>query len=861
MKITLDELKRTVMYELLPIDEMRFLTDSNYLVFYYWYDDTISEITDIQGVKIVNDITFNLNRNPPLHGGNQPYSLGYFQAPFDTQNVLFYQFLKYYFSYARKLVDKNSEHYRVNNPILLQFFAKAKASDLESIEARQKNTMYENVFRINSRSSYVNAVERFVRANNQVLEPLYLVSDAIETYYSKIKNKSFYGGCLDKIVMAVGMPQGGLIAEQSGKLRYLYVGENSKLSKEDASLKEAKEMLRSNFSYNEIYAKTNWFFNKHDQKWRKTVIDKDVTIPNLPVNTMFMKSDSKFKKDEADIFRYMNDSDSASIQKLLADGWDIYLSDVLKHPTLYKHYPSLFQLPIFYGVNNRGMGEGDYSFYYNPKGYLMMIGNEAHFDFKTVLLHEVQHAIQGIEGFAQGGNRFVAKMIQAIGGENVKGYYYAQKKITQLYKLGATSNGRYSYEQFNRIFLKIGKLKNSVSESEYYSDIDNAINILLNLYLNAKGSAKTDLENYLGTDVSALMELILGYYQKAQQSSTRLVGQGYSRQDISTIFFKSYEGLAGELESRDVQHNVEIEEEILGYVTPLTSESIKEKDITSVFEDLLTDEKLPPVIKGAIENIEDEKYIMHLFESVSAQPILHELGHIVADLMGRSAVDLTIANNLNAKQIVDNGGIEETFCELFLCYLAKQNFTPRFTNDLVKGRTLMDVTIFDEDFGRMFLPKVNEAQEKELSQRLFFVEKLRELVENTMIEVPKEEIVEQMVNEPLSEDIEVVQETPIATESSTELEPEEQAVEVAVADELPSFIERLKGMFKEDNEWHFINTMVNGHSVKAKFFIGKKEVDVQILKIDYLHHSLKGNYMGKKETLNQMIDKFNTTLK
>ena len=653
----------------------------------------------------------------------------------------------------------------------MQFFANAKITDLASIEARQKNTMFENVFKINSRSSYVNAVERFVRGSNQVLEPIYLVSDAIETYYNSLKNKSFYGGCLDKIVMAVGMPNGGLISEQSGKLRYLYVGENSKLSKEDASLNEAKEMLRNNFSYSEIYAKTNWFFNKNDQKWRKTVIDKDASIPMIPVNTIFMKEDSKFKGREADVFRYMSDSDSASIERLLREGWDIYLSDILKHPTLYKHYPSLFQMPIFYGVNDKSMGNNDYSFYYNPKGFLMIFGNQAHFDFKTVLLHEVQHAIQGIEGFAQGGNSFVAKMIQAIGGENVKGYYYAQQKINQLYKLDAISNGRYSYEEFNRIFLKLGKLKNSLSESEYYADIDKVVNILLNIYLNLKGNNLTEMEDYLGNDISTLMSLIFDYFNKAKQSSSRLVGQGFTAQDINTIFFKSYEGLAGEVESRDVQHNVEIEEDILGYVTPLTSESIREKDITSVFEDLLTDEKLPPIIKGAIESIEEERYIMHLYESVSAQPIMHELGHIVADLMGRSAVDLTITNNLNAKQIVDNGGIDETFCELFLCYLAKQNFTPRFTNDLLKDRTLMDVTIFDEDFNRMFFPKVDEAQEKAFSERLFFVTKLREMVENTIIEVPKVEVVEQMVNEPISEEIEVAEETVEVAEETPEEKP------------------------------------------------------------------------------------------
>jgi hypothetical protein len=767
MKITLEELKKTLMYESLPVDEMRFLSNVNYLVFYYWYDDARSEISDIKGVKVVEQITLNLYKGIPTHKSGVPYSIGYFKSPFDTQSMLFYQFLKYYFSYAKKTVDKNSEHYKFNNPILLQFFANAKAIDLESIEEKRKNTLYENVFNISSRSNYVSAVERFVRGNVQVVEPIYIISDAINTYYNKIKNKCFYGGCLDKIVMAVGIPNGGLIAEQSGKLRYLYVGENSSISKEDTSLKEAKEMQRNKFEVSEIYAKTNWFFNKKDQKWRKSVFDKDaVILQKPPINTVYMKSDSKFKGQEKNVFDYMSIGDRGyeEINKLVREGWDTYLSDVFQHPTLYKHYPSLFKMPIFYATNNKLLSsDNSYSFYYSPKGYLMIFGNEADWDLKTVLLHEIQHAIQRIENFAQGGSPDLSKFIQQIGGENVKKYLHTHKRLKSLYKLGATSNGRYSYENINNLYLRIGKLKNPIpNESDYYDDLDSVVMYLVNLYANKSGNEKTILEEYLGTEIIGLIQVLKEINEKAKQSFSKLVGErGLSQSEVNKVIFEGYESLAGEIESRDVQHNSEIEEDILGYALPMTSESIEEEKIIAIFEEIETDEKLPSVIRGAIESIEDEKYIMHLFESISAQPIMHELGHIVADLMGRSVVDLTITNNLNAHQIVNNGGIEETFCELFLCYLVKQNFTPRFTNDLLKGRTLMDVTIFDEDFNRMFFPKVDEAQEKAFAERLFFINKLREIIENTIIEEPKKEIVEQIVNEPISEQVEVTEETPI----------------------------------------------------------------------------------------------------
>ena len=64
----------------------------------------------------------------------------------------------------------------------------------------------------------------------------------------------------------------------------------------------------------------------------------------------------------------------------------------------------------------------------------------------------------------------------------------------------------------------------------------------------------------------------------------------------------------------------------------------------------------------------------------------------------------------------------------------------------------------------------------------------------------------------------------------------------------------LKQAFKEPNKWHFYSKIVDGKSIKMKFHIGAKEVDVQIFTIDGRDAGLPKNYVGKKETLG-MIEK------
>lgn len=774
------------MYKSLPTSEFNKLGEGEFIVFFYFFDDTTSSIIDIKGVKVVPTIHLSLYKNMPTHKSGEAYSFGYFQTPFDTQSSLFYHFLRYYFA-----KDEGQ-----NRSLLLSFFQEARKKDLESIEYKKEKTLYSNSFKIYSRDNFINAVDRFLVSSDEVKQPVLSVSDSIDSYYKKTQNKSFYGDCLEKVIMAIRNPNGGLIPEEINKLRYLYIGENSLSMNDDKGLGEAKEMFRNGFKVEEIFAKTNWFFNKFDSKWRKPLSDVECTVPTLEKDTMFMKSDSKFYTNRDEIYYCLTKSslDTVAIEEFVDKGWDIYLSDVLKHPTLYKHYPKLYRMPIFYAVNSKQFGtdNNDYSFYFSPKGYLMIVGNPEILDLRTILLHEVQHAIQQIEGFATGGNTSVAKMIQAIGGENVKAYFFIMDNIERLYSLEATENGKFDYDRYERLFthsfITFTKTIMVQTKEDYYRMPKMAMGSLINAYLNANEIGKKSIIEFVGTEIGDGIKKINSFISASTQTSARLIGQGFSKEDVRKIFFQTYEALAGEIESRDVQHNSRMEAELDGYFMPLSSESIEEKKITAMFDAIVGAEKIPSKIMGAVETTTDGKYVIHLFENLSAQPIIHEIGHIVSDLIGKEYIATKISATFMESIIENFGGIDEVFCELFRAYISRQNLSNKFTNDLSKGiKTISELEkdsvsykIFDDKLDEIFLPVEDEAKNNEFMSRIQYLVKLNELIENGELIVEEAIVVPEEVVSVVEPIVEVVEESKVEEKPIEEISMEEKIEEVPV---------------------------------------------------------------------------------
>jgi hypothetical protein len=75
-----------------------------------------------------------------------------------------------------------------------------------------------------------------------------------------------------------------------------------------------------------------------------------------------------------------------------------------------------------------------------------------------------------------------------------------------------------------------------------------------------------------------------------------------------------------------------------------------------------------------------------------------------------------------------------------------------------------------------------------------------------------------------------------------------------------SFEKKVKDAMKEPNKWHFISEEVDGKDVQLKMFVGTKEVDVQIFKINGIHARMPRNYSGKRDTLKMIMDNFESKM-
>lgn len=75
------------------------------------------------------------------------------------------------------------------------------------------------------------------------------------------------------------------------------------------------------------------------------------------------------------------------------------------------------------------------------------------------------------------------------------------------------------------------------------------------------------------------------------------------------------------------------------------------------------------------------------------------------------------------------------------------------------------------------------------------------------------------------------------------------------------FEKKIKDLMKQENKWHFVGENVDGKQVKMKFFVGKKEIDVQIFTIDNMGARMPRNYSGKRDTVAMIMENFKASMK
>lgn len=170
-------------------------------------------------------------------------------------------------------------------------------------------------------------------------------------------------------------------------------------------LRQAEEMYAKGAPKEDILGQTDWFQGA-DKKWR-------FYLPDVGVKFKYRPSDYKYSKEEMK---------PENLQEALygrLDNPKAKVSDVFKHPELYKAYPELGDIG-FVGYPERSVGQGTRGFLYdNPvtNRPTLALSDEAAMgmpsfrnplakppDPNSIMLHELQHGIQSIEGFSPGGS-------------------------------------------------------------------------------------------------------------------------------------------------------------------------------------------------------------------------------------------------------------------------------------------------------------------------------------------------------------------------------------------------------------------------------------------------------------------------
>lgn len=223
------------------------------------------------------------------------------------------------------------------------------------------------------------------------------------------------------------------------------------------------------------------------------------------------------------------------------------LKGILDHPELYRNYPEAGKIKIEIDDSEDWTGKALGN--YNPKTNTITLSSDIlkHTNrLKSVLLHEIQHAIQQGEGFAKGGN---ANMFNDV---NTK-----YKLLSKLKDVASS------------LFDQLPEdLKNDARKVNREDDTD--------------GTSLTKIQN--NPDAKA----IWADYLNARKQIEEIDNTPDNKFSIETAR-DQYKKLAGEIESRDVQARMNLTKEQRDpnspeYVAPYSSENISPDDAIVMYD-------------------------------------------------------------------------------------------------------------------------------------------------------------------------------------------------------------------------------------------------------------------------------------
>jgi hypothetical protein len=661
MKVTKEELQQFGLYESLP-QTLKEMTEGDKFVFYYTVDEQNVKL-EIVETQIVKQINLSLYRGM---SSKKVDKVGFFTDTFETKDGLFYQFLRTY-----------------NTPEKVKIFYSYAVEQDKIIDL---NVSTDAVNTIRQSDDFRRAISYFSPSRIQTIMFVYdMVNEATKNRISK----TLYGDMIKKVVNLVKF-DGGVLPEMGGYLRFMVIGEKSELTNtQKEKLEEAKLLVRSLQDLEKVYSYTGWALSSRDGKWRTNIADNEASL----------KKDLLYESDGRNIY-LPNGSKIEDIKNLITNPQNIYktnykgrLIDVLSHPTLFEYYPKLALLPLIYNYGNNPSGGQE--FYFSPNergGFIIINGSKQSGDSLSILLHEIQHYIQSVEGYATGGNLFFAQFVASVGSSSVRTIFACINRMERYFRedLGDDDSRLEIIKVIENQLAKSNEarqLKNEILKllinKEDYKYNYKSINFYLVLFVAEEGDFSTNsivlyLQKKLGDIVFELFENVAEGYSQAKKYREKLISEeGLRDEDVRNVLFKSYENLYGELESRSTQSSRYVDSEYKNYfyLTKWENSPIQQITIIDGVEQIIDCTK----IKAAVET-KDESYVMHFQKTMSCEPILHELGHIVYDVLKTLGHNDIIEKEFDKEMMIDD--IDEFFVVKFLGYLKERIEDYDLVNDV-----------------------------------------------------------------------------------------------------------------------------------------------------------------------------------
>jgi len=207
-----------------------------------------------------------------------------------------------------------------------------------------------------------------------------------------------------------GIRQGGIGSNTqaesgNGDVRYSFAGERAK-NANHSLLQQAKDELAQGVDPETIRQKTGWFQGK-DGKWRFEINDDSALI--TPYEAY---DDYRFEQ-------LVNGQNGETLE--------VPLSEVWKDEALFNAYPQLANLKVeIKPLDNKRAGG-----WFSPNENKIVLSNDATAgQMKSYLVHEVQHAIQNEENFANGSN--INEELKMLPDNTYTGNESIDKRISEI---------------------------------------------------------------------------------------------------------------------------------------------------------------------------------------------------------------------------------------------------------------------------------------------------------------------------------------------------------------------------------------------------------------------------------------------